>query len=402
MREHLKSALRRQTAIYELVRRRRARRQESQYVRRRDRYANDAGPVFAPPGYLERSAWLLKQRWRGARAVKNRPGDVRLFAAIADVPGGPRFVNALASTFDASIFDWGRYRSSNEDAFRSDLSWRSRLQSDVVEAFRDADRERPVDLVFVYGSHLEFERATLEALRSMGAPVALVSLDDKHLFDERTDLGYPNGQRPLIGAADVHVTNSRECVRWYLASRAPVYYMPQGIDTELFRTLGLPIDIDVSFMGQRYGFRAHFIEALEESGIDVTCFGPGWGTCVVSEEEKVEIYNRSRINLGLGGVAYSSEVTCIKGRDLEVPAAGGFYLTTYDAELADLFDIGREIVCYRNEIDCVELIRYYLEHEDERRAIARAGRERCVLEHTWQARLQGLLRWLGILDQPRT
>jgi spore maturation protein CgeB len=90
-------------------------------------------------------------------------------------------------------------------------------------------------------------------------------------------------------------------------------------------------------------------------------------------------------------------MTCVKYRDFTIPATGSLYVTTYDPELAQLFDIGREIVCYRNEFDCAELIRYYLDNPAECEDIGRAGRERCIREHRWVNRLEGLLRWMGIL-----
>jgi spore maturation protein CgeB len=110
------------------------------------------------------------------------------------------------------------------------------------------------------------------------------------------------------------------------------------------------------------------------------------------------MYSRSLVNLGIGGVAYSDRIGCVKGRDFEVPATGGTYLTSYDPDLAELFDIGREILCYRNEIDCVEQIRRCLEDPDWARTLGRAGRARCLRDHTWVTRLCELLRWLGVLS----
>ena len=50
-------------------------------------------------------------------------------------------------------------------------------------------------------------------------------------------------------------------------------------------------------------------------------------------------------------------MTCIKGRDFEVNAIDNLYLTMFDPELTRHFDVGREILCYRDAIDCIELIR---------------------------------------------
>jgi len=61
------------------------------------------------------------------------------------------------------------------------------------------------------------------------------------------------------------------------------------------------------------------------------------------------IYARSRINLGFGGIGHSRNLVCLKGRDFEVPMSGALYVTQHNPELALVFDIGREIVTYRDE-----------------------------------------------------
>ena len=81
--------------------------------------------------------------------------------------------------------------------------------------------------------------------------------------------------------------------------------------------------------------------------------------------------NRTRINLGMGGVGYSESLTNLKARDFEIPGTGGgLYLTSYNPDLARHFAIGSEIACYRTREEMVELIRYYLAHSEEASAIA--------------------------------
>jgi len=62
--------------------------------------------------------------------------------------------------------------------------------------------------------------------------------------------------------------------------------------------------------------------------------------------------------------------------------AGGFMLTEYAPALEDYFEIDKEIVCFENAAEMVDKINYYLNHDEERRAIARAGWERAINEHT--------------------
>jgi len=59
--------------------------------------------------------------------------------------------------------------------------------------------------------------------------------------------------------------------------------------------------------------------------------------------------------------------------------------------LPELFELDREVVAYTSPDDCVEKIRYLLDHENEREAIARAGQERTLKEHTYYHRMQELV-----------
>jgi spore maturation protein CgeB len=70
-------------------------------------------------------------------------------------------------------------------------------------------------------------------------------------------------------------------------------------------------------------------------------------------------------------------------------------LTDEGRNLSDLFEPGREIVTYRDSDDLADRIAYYLEHEEERAAIARAGQARTLAEHTYEHRMRELVEILG-------
>lgn len=54
-------------------------------------------------------------------------------------------------------------------------------------------------------------------------------------------------------------------------------------------------------------------------------------------------------------------------------ACGGFLLTNYQDEIAEYFVNGEELVIYSDLDDMCEKIKYYLEHDEERERIAKAG-----------------------------
>ncbi|MNI96120.1 Spore protein YkvP [compost metagenome] len=66
-------------------------------------------------------------------------------------------------------------------------------------------------------------------------------------------------------------------------------------------------------------------------------------------------------------------------------------MTDERSDLLNFYNPGEEIVTYQSPEDCMDKIRYYLAHEDERREIALRGFRRTLLEHTYHKRIQALL-----------
>lgn len=163
----------------------------------------------------------------------------------------------------------------------------------------------------------------------------------------------------------------------------------------LYRKLGLPHLYDVTFVGQPHGNRRQVIGSLRKAGIDVKVWGYGWPTGRVSQSEMIKIFNQSKINLNLSNASRPG-VEQIKGRDFEVPGCGGFLITGYAENIEEYFNVGKEIVCYRDVDDLIDKIRYYLKHDDEREAIANAGYVRVLREHTYEKRFLNIFRTIGI------
>jgi len=76
----------------------------------------------------------------------------------------------------------------------------------------------------------------------------------------------------------------------------------------------------------------------------------------------------------------------------EATGVGAMLLTDDKDNLNNLFQVGKEVVAYRSQYDCAERLEYYLDHEDERAAIAAAGQRRTLNEHTYHHRMQELVQ----------
>jgi len=197
--------------------------------------------------------------------------------------------------------------------------------------------------------------------------------------------------------------------------------------TERYQSFGrVP---EVSFVGSFNGPRGKIISALEKAGIDVKTYGSGWPSGRVGREEMTELFSLSKINLGLNPAPgyfnknslgrllfrkslnkiipdfhlwsnlqswFHRGVPQIKARHFQIPACGGFLMTSMADDLGSYYKIGEEIVVYKDTKDLISKINYYLANDDERRRIARAGYERTTREHTYERRFKELFDKVGL------
>lgn len=63
---------------------------------------------------------------------------------------------------------------------------------------------------------------------------------------------------------------------------------------------------------------------------------------------------------------------------MDIMGAGGFVLSSYCAETAELFEEDKEIVMFKTPEELIEKTDYYLAHDAEREQIARAGYEKVM------------------------
>ena len=108
-------------------------------------------------------------------------------------------------------------------------------------------------------------------------------------------------------------------------------------------------------------------------------------------EEAVKIFNASKIVLDIH-LTYKSKNKQfnVTPRIFEVPASRAFLLTNENSLLHKLYDIGKEVVCYKNDKELKDLINYYLKHPEEREEIALRGQKRAYEEHTYEKRFKDI------------
>lgn len=178
-------------------------------------------------------------------------------------------------------------------------------------------------------------------------------------------------------------------------------------DTTKYRKIeNLPKNIDVSFIGTLMGRvgRAEYIRYLENNGIHVEIFGAGSPNSKITFEKKIEIINRSKINLDFSGVSEETRLTRkhqiykrakqIKGKCIETAICGSFALAEYAPGIEHFLEIGREIDVFHDKEELLKKIKYYLEHEEERENIAKRGYARAIKDYNVKLAVPKLLATL--------
>lgn len=150
---------------------------------------------------------------------------------------------------------------------------------------------------------------------------------------------------------------------------------------------------------------AHFLKGRLGEAFEL--IGDHWGTNYgLAHTPRIwdmkELHRRMRrvpvcLNLMKGNLE-----TGLNIRHFEITAHGGFMLTYHTPELPACFEIGKECDVFRDEAELLDKIGYYLAHDEERRAIARAGQQRTLGQHLYSHRVASLVRLLeraGVLPR---
>jgi spore maturation protein CgeB len=75
-------------------------------------------------------------------------------------------------------------------------------------------------------------------------------------------------------------------------------------------------------------------------------------------------------------------------RMFEASGAGSCLVTDNKVNITDLFEPDREIVVYNSSDECIEKIKYLLDHPMERAQIALAGQKRTLEQHNMENRIR--------------
>ena len=208
---------------------------------------------------------------------------------------------------------------------------------------------------------------------------------------------------------DLIFTTIPEYKAFFELQLVPTHIVHDAFEPRLLNEVGnLPKDVDVSFVGQigggHFQRRTRLIEELAAK-TELKWWGPWYDEFhadkpdlrriwqgFVTGLDMYRVHRRSKIALNdyvdtAGGLALNQ-------RMCEIMGMGTFMLTRSAPNLADRYPPGC-MATFDDADDCVEKIRYYLAHEDERNAIAARGQQFVLEHHTYDhigRQMDGILR----------
>lgn len=167
---------------------------------------------------------------------------------------------------------------------------------------------------------------------------------------------------------------------------------------------------DIAFVGFPYPNRVELFRHLAD--LKPALWGPGWpktpGLAALAHgqgrwvppQEEAQIIAGAKVGLNIHSTLAEDVVIApgdfLNPRVFTIPACGAAQLTDQPGPLAEVFEPGREVAVYADEIELRSELLRLLEHEDQRRELARRGRERALAEHTYAHRFQTMLRDMNL------
>lgn len=252
----------------------------------------------------------------------------------------------------------------------------------------------PVDMLWTQAwAHL-ISAEVFQEVQKKGIVTFNVAWDDRLPQHWKVYNGSRMGAIGLAPGFDLTLESSPECCLRYVAEGHLSLYWPMASDPDLFRPYPGEKLYDVCFVGSNYGVRAKIVKAIEDTGIKVAAFGPGWPLGSIDTKKMAEVFARSKVVLGVGTIGYNEDILTLKLRDFDAPMSGSFYITHNNSDLKELYKIGCEIECYNSAKECADKIRYYVAHPGGREEIAKAGRKRALECHTWEKRFEKIFDML--------
>lgn len=277
--------------------------------------------------------------------------------------------------FDSKL-EWQKYRAANG----------AKLKAFFETNYSEGD----INILFLYLSEFHIDPDCLPAFKLKNVIIVHFNWDDKLHYTSRHK-GQSVGVRELAKVVDFNLTMAVGPMSRYVGDGAAVFYWRGSKDWQRYEPILPQIEFNrVLFFGSRYGFRTELIDYLTRKGLPIDVFGSGWGTEFIAYESLAYKIPRYALNLGVSTIGYTRSLSCVKGRDIEVPVAGGLYLTNKSLEIEQVYIPGEEILTYKSMDDCYRMACEVLLNPSAFAQVRRNGAIKAQ-SFSWEARFQYLI-----------
>jgi hypothetical protein len=301
---------------------------------------------------------------------------------------------------------WRRAKKKKPDTVKptdADVFLEAGARAQFMAHWHDVDGVLVVSAMFLLP-------VVMQIMRKTGLKVAV-------LF---TESPYEVREPELAALVDCCWTNERSILRTFRAANPHSGYMPHGWHPERHKPGPQPGDDafpahDVVFVGSGFQERIDWLSAIDWRGIDLGLYGM-WNALgakhplktfvrgeIVSNAMTAALYRRAKVGLNLyrtsmgwgKGAPQIRHAESLNPRAYELAACGAFHLSTYRAEIADVF--GSLVPTFETPEEASALIRSWLADPQGRHDVS-DQLPACVEGMSWAERggqvvkdLQGVL-----------
>ncbi len=182
----------------------------------------------------------------------------------------------------------------------------------------------------------------------------------------------------------------------------PVYYLPQGCNPRWHRPL-VPAGTDPCLVvaGNMYPSRVRLLERLAAKGIPLRLYGSGFPRWIgetpvrgshtgraVFREDKARVF---RSAAGVLNTMHPAEISGVNSRLFEAAGCGAAVLTEFRPTIPGLFDIGAEVLAFRDFGELVDQASRLLSADGLTARLGDAAARRAHRDHSYDARVATIL-----------
>ena len=338
------------------------------------------------PSFSSKQPGELNIFWVGASEAQDESGFLQALNKLGQVTKFWNRDGGYGPLYEIQGLNWLQVREVNDAA--------------LIEQVISAHLQGSLDiLIGQMWSHIYSKDALLK-VRSLGIPVINIAMDDRLPSLWAYKNGHRMGAVGLGSGVDITLTTLPEACKWYATENMLALFWPLASDEKLFAEKNdSNRDIDILFIGNRYGIREKLVGYLSKHGISVTCYGSGWPNGYVNAKQNIALSKRAKIILGVGTVGHCSDVYTLKLRDFDALMTGALYITHRNSDLLELFKEGEHLECYTSPKELFVKLNYYLEHPEKCSEIGRKGHILAKTKHSWDYRLNTTFLQLGLLSR---